>query len=42
MVWKLDLFLTAGGKGETFFIHLGTLKGAYINYWCSGCAWKKL
>jgi hypothetical protein len=32
MFWKLDLFLTLGGKGGTFFIHLDTLKGADINY----------
>ena len=44
MFWKLDLFLTSGGKGRNnfFIIHLGTLKGANINYWCNGCAWKKL
>jgi hypothetical protein len=29
-------------RGEHFFIHLVSLKGADINYWCSGCAWKKL
>jgi len=29
-------------REEHVFIHLGTLKGANINYWCSGCACKKL